>query len=80
MEQLFSGDLDIERIIQGLKIESGVNIEPENTLLIFDEIQETPKALTALKYFYEFLEALGEKQVVEFIEKNDIDLIDVQVK
>lgn len=32
---------------------SGVNIEPENTLIIFDEVQETLKALTALKYFYE---------------------------
>ena len=53
MEQLFSGDFDIERIIQGLKIEAGVNIEPENTLIIFDEVQETPKALTSLKYFYE---------------------------
>lgn len=53
MNQLFSGDFDIERIIQGLKIESGVNIEPENTLIIFDEIQETPKAVTSLKYFYE---------------------------
>lgn len=53
MEQLFSGDFDIERIIQGLKIESGVNIEAENTLIIFDEIQECPKAVTSLKYFYE---------------------------
>ena len=53
MEELFSGDFDIDRIIQGLKIESNVNIEPENTLIIFDEVQETPKALTALKYFYE---------------------------
>lgn len=53
MLQLFSGDFDIDRIIQGLKIEAGVNIEPENTLIIFDEIQETPKAVTALKYFYE---------------------------
>ena len=33
MINLFSGDFDIERIIQGLKIESGVNIEPENTLM-----------------------------------------------
>lgn len=46
-------DKEKERIIQGLKIESGVNIEPENTLIIFDEVQETPKALTALKYFCE---------------------------
>ena len=48
MEELFSTDFDIERIVQGLKIESGVNIEPENTLIIFDEIQEIPKALTSL--------------------------------
>ena len=53
MEQLFSGDVNIERIIQGLKIESGVNIEAKNTLIIFDEIQEVPNALTSLKYFYE---------------------------
>ena len=53
MEQLFSNDYNIERIIQGLKIETNVNIEAENTLIIFDEVQETPKALSALKYFYE---------------------------
>lgn len=53
MKQLFQGDFDLDKIIQGLKIESGVNIEPDNTLIIFDEIQETPEALKALKYFYE---------------------------
>ena len=52
MERLFQGDFDIERLIEGLKIETGVNIEKENTLLIFDEVQEVPKALTSLKYFY----------------------------
>ena len=53
MEKLFEDDFDIDRLIQGLKIESGVNIEPENTLIILDEIQEVPKALKALKYFCE---------------------------
>lgn len=53
MNKLFEDNLDIDRIIQGLKIESGVNIEPQNTLIILDEIQETPKALKALKYFCE---------------------------
>lgn len=53
MKRLFEEDFDLDKIIQGLKIESGVNIEVENTLIIFDEIQETPKALKALKYFYE---------------------------
>ena len=53
MEQLFSGDMNIERIIQGLKLESGVNITANDTLIIFDEVQEVPNALTSLKYFYE---------------------------
>lgn len=53
MATLFSQDLDITRIIQGLKIETNINIEPENTLIIFDEVQERPEALKALKYFYE---------------------------
>ena len=53
MNKLFDEDFDLDTIIQGLKIESGVNIEPENTLIILDEIQETPKALKALKYICE---------------------------
>ena len=53
MEQLFSGDMNIERIIQGLKLESGINITANDTLIIFDEVQEVPNALTSLKYFYE---------------------------
>ncbi|VEJ20321.1 ATP-binding protein [Neisseria animaloris] len=53
MKTLFSGDYDINRLILGLKIESGVDIQAENTLLIFDEIQEVPQALSSLKYFYE---------------------------
>ena len=36
MNKLFEEDFDLDRIIQGLKIESGVNIEPENTLIIFE--------------------------------------------
>ena len=53
MKNVFDMDFDVERIISALKIESKTQIEPQNTLLIFDEIQEVPKALTALKYFYE---------------------------
>ncbi|MDY3332130.1 MAG: ATP-binding protein [Pelistega sp.] len=53
MQTLFSGDYDINRLILGLKIESGVDIQAEDTLLIFDEIQEVPQALSSLKYFYE---------------------------
>ena len=53
MKTLFSGDYDIDRLILGLKIESGVDIQAENTLIIFDEVQEVPQALSSLKYFYE---------------------------
>ena len=118
MDKLFEGDFDLDKIIQGLKIESNVNIEPENTLIILDEIQETPKALKALKYFYEnanqyhivsagsllgvaihegtsfpvgkvdfldlaplsffeFLEALGEDNLLQLLKKNDFDMISV---
>lgn len=53
MRELFSHDLNIQRIISGLELYSGQNIEPESTLLIFDEVQEVPMALTSLKYFNE---------------------------
>lgn len=53
MKKLFELDYDIERIIQGLKIEANLDIEVENTLIIFDEVQEVPKALSSLKYFNE---------------------------
>jgi predicted AAA+ superfamily ATPase len=50
---LFDLDYNVERIIKALEIFSGKKISFKNTLLIFDEIQEVPRALTALKYFYE---------------------------
>ena len=53
MQVLFDGDLNVERIITGLQLYVGHKIDAENTLLIFDEIQEVPKALTSLKYFNE---------------------------
>lgn len=118
MNKLFDEDFDLDKIIQGLKIESNVNIEPENTLIILDEIQETPKALKALKYFYEnanryhivsagsllgvaihegtsfpvgkvdfldlyplsffeFLEALGESDLLQLLKNTDFDMISV---
>ncbi len=118
MQQLFSEGFNIDRIIHGLKMEARTNIEPGKTLIIFDEIQENPKALNALKYFYEqsneyhivaagsllglaihegksfpvgkvdflnlyplsfyeFLWALGEKDLVKLIKNGDMDLINV---
>lgn len=53
LRDLFQQDFDIERILLGITIETGVAIDPKNTLIVLDEIQEAPKALTALKYFQE---------------------------
>ena len=53
MADLFSADLDTDRLIMGLELYAGHKINPENTLLIFDEVQEVPRALASLKYFYE---------------------------
>jgi len=53
MKNLFEGNMSIARIITGLELYAGHKISPEDTLLIFDEIQEVPKALTSLKYFNE---------------------------
>jgi len=53
METLFQGNIDTKRIITALQIETGITIEAENTLIIFDEVQEVPRALTSLKYFCE---------------------------
>lgn len=50
---LFEADFDIDRIISGLALLTGVRIEPRSTLIILDEIQSVPKAITALKYFCE---------------------------
>ncbi len=53
MLEVFEMDYNIERILMAVNIETGVKILPQDTLIIFDEIQENPRALAALKYFYE---------------------------
>ena len=53
MAELFSVDLNTERLIMGIELYIGRKIKAESTLLIFDEIQEVPRALSSLKYFYE---------------------------
>lgn len=115
IRNVFERDFDIERIILALQVATGEVID-KDTLLIFDEIQEAPKGLTALKYFYEkapeysilaagsllgismheavsfpvgkvefmdlyplsfreFLNALGQSQLVTVLEKEDWELI-----
>ena len=53
MADLFASDLNVERLIMGLELYAGHKIDPTNTLLIFDEVQEVPRALASLKYFCE---------------------------
>lgn len=53
MAELFGADLDTKRLIMGIELYVGKKIDPENTLLIFDEVQEVPRALSSLKYFCE---------------------------
>ena len=50
---LFEENIDPHRIIEFLSAVHHKKIEPEKTLIIFDEIQELPRALTSLKYFAE---------------------------
>ena len=53
LNELFEGSIEPQRIIDMLGALNGKKIIPEKTLLIFDEVQEIPRALTALKYFAE---------------------------
>jgi uncharacterized protein len=50
---LFQSDLDVDRIVQALSLFANESIYDGDTLIIFDEIQEAPNALTSLKYFAE---------------------------
>lgn len=53
MNQLFEEGYDIARLLTGIQAETNERIIAGKTLIIFDEIQECPKALTSLKYFQE---------------------------
>ncbi len=53
LKGLFADNYDIRRIVAAIQIETGITIDPVNTLIILDEIQEAAGGLTALKYFQE---------------------------
>lgn len=53
LKDLFSEDYNITRIINAIQIETGVQINAQDTLIILDEIQEAKGGITSLKYFYE---------------------------
>ena len=53
LKNIFSETVETDVLISALELSSNINIEPNNTLIILDEIQACPDALTTLKYFYE---------------------------
>ncbi|MDR0523043.1 MAG: ATP-binding protein [Candidatus Methanoplasma sp.] len=53
LHRVFDGDLDPHRIVRSLSALSGSDIVEEGTLIVFDEVQACPRALTSLKYFRE---------------------------
>lgn len=53
LDPLFESSLDSGSIIKSLELFIGRKIDPDSTLIFFDEIQASPRAVTSLKYFYE---------------------------
>ncbi len=53
LKSIFESNKNPERIVELLSMISGKKISPEDTLIIFDEVQECPQALNSLKYFNE---------------------------
>ena len=51
--RVFDGNLDARRILSELEVLTGKKIKPGRTLLFLDEIQACPRAILALRYFYE---------------------------
>jgi len=67
---LFDGDLDPEKICSELAIRTGSDISAGKTLLFFDEVQECPRAIMALRYFYEKmpeLHVIAAGSLLEFV-------------
>lgn len=53
LQNIFSVDFDIDRIITVLQIQTQTTITAEDTLIVFDEIQSAERGVTSLKYFCE---------------------------
>ena len=53
LKSIFETNKNPQRIVELLSMIAGEKIYPEDTLIIFDEVQECPEALNALKYFKE---------------------------
>jgi predicted AAA+ superfamily ATPase len=72
-KEVFESDLDAHRIIDELEILLKSTINSEDDLVFFDEIQNCPKALMSLRYFYEQLpqvHLIAAGSLLEFALKN----------
>ena len=53
LREVLEGDLNPERILRAISLQTGIQVEDQSTLVVFDEVQECPQALTSLKFFAE---------------------------
>jgi uncharacterized protein len=70
LSQIFDGNLEPQKIIEKISIAKNENIVPGKTLLFLDEIQAVPRAVTALRYFYELmpeLHVISAGSLLEFV-------------
>ncbi|HRZ78670.1 MAG TPA: AAA family ATPase [bacterium] len=58
LAQIFDGDLEPVKIIEKISAVKNMPVIPGGTLLFLDEIQAAPRAVTALRYFYELMPEL----------------------
>ncbi|MDD5673524.1 MAG: AAA family ATPase [Chitinivibrionales bacterium] len=69
MRRLFEGDLQAKKILADIEVLLGQRIIPGKTLLVIDEIQACPRAITALRYFFEeipLLHVIAAGSLLEF--------------
>lgn len=70
LAELFAGAYDIPEILSKIEVIAGRRIEPGRTLLFFDEVQACPRAISALRYFYEQvpdLHVIATGSLLEFV-------------
>lgn len=70
LSQIFDGDLEPQKIIEKISAAKNTSVIPGKTLLFLDEIQAVPRAVTALRYFYELmpqLHVISAGSLLEFV-------------
>lgn len=72
LHDAFNGNIDIKRILSRVELETGVRVVPGETLLFIDEIQECPRAISSIRYFFEDmpeLHVIAAGSLLEFVLK-----------